>query len=180
VAHSDPEPAAAAFLDGSELGVLHSLTVSRRHQAYCIRLWDSRSSQLRRADANRTLLSSSLCFTRPCLLPRLVFLLAIHAPPPSSVTVPAVLIITIVFFLRSSYVPSRASKLGVPLSAWLSQEEACYAKFLKERQELVMKWGPTHADVEPSTLCLKFTILYYSSIVHTAQKCFFPRVDVDM
>ena len=95
-------------------------------------------------------------------------------------TVPAVLIITIVFFFRSSYVPSRASKFGVPLSAWLSQEEACYAKFLKERQELVMEWGPTHADVEPSTLSLKFTILYYSSIVHTAQKCFFPRVDVDM
>jgi hypothetical protein len=31
----------------------------------------------------------------------------------------------------------------------LSQEEARYAKFLKERQELLTKWGPTHADVEP-------------------------------
>jgi hypothetical protein len=95
-------------------------------------------------------------------------------------TVPAVLIITIVFFFRSSYIPSRASISDVPLSAWLSQEEARYAKFLKECQELVTKWGPTHADVEPSMLCLKFTILYYSSTVHTAQKCFFPRVDVDM
>jgi hypothetical protein len=68
---------------------------------------------------------------------------------PSSVTVAAVLIITIVFFFRSSYVPSRASIFDVPLSAWLSQEEARYAKFLKERQELVTKWGPTLADVEP-------------------------------
>jgi len=73
----------------------------------------------------------------------------------SSVTVAAVLIITIFFFFHSSYVPSLASsKLDVfgshvHLSTWLSQEEARYAKFLKERQELVTKWGPTHADVEP-------------------------------
>jgi hypothetical protein len=64
--------------------VLHSLAISQRHQAYSALGLAIRSSQLRRADANKTLLSSSLCFTlaRPCLLPRLVFPLAIHAPPP--------------------------------------------------------------------------------------------------
>ena len=75
---------------------------------------------------------------------------------PSSVTVAAVLITTIFFFFYSSYVPSLASsQLDVVgsrvhhLSIWLSQEEARYAKFLKERRELVTKWGPTYADVEP-------------------------------
>ena len=74
----------------------------------------------------------------------------------SSVTVAAVLIITIFFFFDSSYVPSLASSQldvvgsGVHhLSIWLSQEEARYAKFLKERRELVTEWGPTYADVEP-------------------------------
>jgi hypothetical protein len=38
---------------------------------------------------------------------------------------------------------------GLSLSAWLEDEEAQYNMFLKDRQQLIRRWGPSTVDVKP-------------------------------
>jgi hypothetical protein len=72
----------------------------------------------------------------------------------STVALAALLIITIIFLIRSSpsqpaYYRDVFGNHGLSLSGWLNREEARYAKVLQERQQLVAKWGPTDAFVDP-------------------------------
>jgi hypothetical protein len=72
----------------------------------------------------------------------------------SIVTLAALLVIAIIFLIRSS--PSQVTYYrdvlgghGLSLSAWLSREETRYTKLLQERQQLVRKWGPTNELINP-------------------------------
>jgi len=38
---------------------------------------------------------------------------------------------------------------GLSLSEWLKDEEAQYSLFLKDRQQLIRRWGPLAVDVKP-------------------------------
>ena len=70
-----------------------------------------------------------------------------------SVTLTALLLIAFIFLLRStSPQPSYYRDVfgrGPSLSTWLHREEERYAKILQEREQLVVKWGPTNATVDP-------------------------------
>jgi hypothetical protein len=68
-----------------------------------------------------------------------------------SVALTALLLIAFIFLLRSTSPEPyyRAFGRGPSLSAWLHREEERYAKILQEREQLIMKWGPTDATVDP-------------------------------
>src|SRR5712691_7550529 len=70
-----------------------------------------------------------------------------------SVVLTALLLIALTFLLRStSPQPSYYRDVfghGHSLSVWLHREEERYAKILEEREQLVLKWGPTNATVDP-------------------------------
>jgi hypothetical protein len=72
----------------------------------------------------------------------------------STVALAALLVVAIIFLIRSSssqptYYRDILGGHGLSLSAWLNREEARYAKVLEERRQLVAKWGPTDAFVDP-------------------------------
>ena len=69
-----------------------------------------------------------------------------------SVTLTALLLIAFIFLLRSTSPQPYYRDVfgrGPSLSTWLHREEERYAKILQEREQLVVKWGPTNATVDP-------------------------------
>jgi hypothetical protein len=59
--------------------------------------------------------------------------------------------ITIILFRQFPATPRfyhDAFGRGHSLDAWLNEEEARYDGVLRDRQELIKKWGPTEAQVE--------------------------------
>lgn len=52
------------------------------------------------------------------------------------------------FLTRSSFYRS-VSGHGLSLSEWLEEEEAQYSLFLKDRRQLIRRWGPLPVDVKP-------------------------------
>ena len=69
-----------------------------------------------------------------------------------TVALTALLLFALIFFLGSTSQPSYYRDVfggGSSLSTWLRREEERYAKILQEREQLIVKWGPTDATVDP-------------------------------
>lgn len=68
----------------------------------------------------------------------------------AAATFVAIFIILILhqFSAYSSYYHDLFTR-GRPLTAWLNEEEERYTAFLQDRKELITKWGPSEAEVQP-------------------------------
>lgn len=76
-------------------------------------------------------------------------------PRPSVLALAGCIAISVILLLRqfstysySSYYRDVFSR-GHPLKDWLNDEEERYAAFIQDRQQLIKKYGPTEALVEP-------------------------------
>lgn len=74
-------------------------------------------------------------------------------PRPSVVVLATFIALFILLFLHqfssySSYYRDVFTR-GRSLKTWLDDEEERYAAFVQDRQQLIRKWGPSEAAVEP-------------------------------
>src|SRR6266849_8027346 len=112
------------------------------------------------------------------------------SPRPSIVALATFIAIIIVLILHQ-FSPSSSSDYrdaftsGRSLKSWLNDEEERYTEFLQNRQQLIRKWGPSEAEVQPwvppampfhffSQTCAHVNTLsdFASSVLHPEQFSF--------